>query len=398
MGIKSIAKKMLPGTVWRLLKKLKGAFPKKIHIVLKKGTAIPCRAVYDANINAINIDTCYQDGNLHFTGDIAPLRESPARFISVYSCGVHLGRTVPVFDQNNRLVLDIIVPLKWSFDIFEFFLELENQTEDYLGNFQLSYMMAMKEYEKKLAEKSRVIPEPPGEIIFITQGNERIDVYLQSGAQGIFKLKNIFLDLGISPNEIRTILDFGCGSGRLLRAFYADDPSLSLYGADYNEELVAWAKKNFPPSVHYVKNELCPPLPFAAGQFDLVYLVSVFTHLPLDLQQKWMEEFKRIIKKGKFLVVTLHGMAYLDYFKRILPRAYETLLKEGYSSTNSASPDKPGSNAYFSAHLPEYAANTIFKDWEILAYLPGGKFRNYLATFNMMSFSGCQDIYILTHL
>ena len=38
-------------------------------------------------------------------------------------------------------------------------------------------------------------------------------------------------------------------------------------------------------------NPWLPPLPFADGAFDLVIVISVFTHLPRDSQDAWLAEW-----------------------------------------------------------------------------------------------------------
>ena len=404
LRIKEKLKTIMPVLLLNILRKLKlimhmrvSYIALKLYYLLKKPVPLPAGAVYDANINIMNLDTYHIDGHLHFTGDIGPLKELPVKWIHIYSQGVLLGKA-PVNEINQRLTFSIEVPFSQGYDVFEFYFELSDGTKDYPGNLQLSYLLDMKEFEKIITGKSRDIVPPPMEILFKTHGNNNIEAYMNSIPRGIYKLQHILSDLGIQFEDIHAILDFGCGSGRLLHGLYAADPIRELYGTDYNDELLQWARNNLPPEIKFIKNELYPPLPFKDQQFDLIYLVSVFTHLPLDCQQKWLREFKRILKKGKILVVTLQGMAYLNYFKREYHIAYDKLVKKGYVDTYKTKANGvPGSNVFFTAHMPGFARKTLFKDWELLLYLPGGKLRNYLAAFNDLGFAGVQDIYVLTY-
>lgn len=369
----------------------------KIYCRIKKKNPLPPGTIIDANVNAANLNTCRDEGKVRFTGDFVPQRKS-IRWITVYSRGVLLGKVKPgKKDKRRRIKIDIEVPLSRYHDTFEFYLEYPRGSRDYLGNLELSYQTGLSKFEAELAEKSRDIAVPPPDIIFLTQGHREPDVYLRSVPRGVYKLKQILAEIGIPFEKMRTILDFGCGSGRLIRGLYADDPGREIYGADYNETLINWAKENLPRQIKFIKNEFNPPLPVAEQTFDLVYLVSVFTHLPLENQFKWLAEFKRILKKGGILIISLHGMAYLPHFRRIVPDAYETLLRKGYASSFKWWAAEPGTNESFSAHMPEYACNTLFKDWKILAYLPGGQLRSQLATFDILGFSGAQDIYMLSH-
>lgn len=403
LGVKNIAKKVLPAGLWRFLRGVKriSQMPapemrKTLYLWLKKKPPLPARTVYDANIVITNLETCHLDGNVHFSGECVPLKDTPIKGLSIYSKGVHLVRVEPQ-RRDDRLSLDIQVPYRAHNDIFEFFLEMADGTEDHLGNIDIPYLLGRRAYEKEMEEKNSGLPKPPPDVLFATSSNSDIVGYLQSVPRGIYKLKNILADVGIALENMRTVLDFGCGSGRLLRGLYIDDPGREIYGVDCNGTVIDWAQANFTQSITFIKNRLNPPLPFNDRQFDLIYLVSVFTHLPLECQQEWLGEFKRILGNNGVMVITLHGLAYLSHFRRNLPEVYEKLLAEGYIVSNIVSGASPGSNECFSAHLPEFAANTLFKDWKILSFLPGGRLRNHLSTINSPDFSGVQDIYVLSH-
>ena len=387
-----------------MIKKLKRIskmpFPvicRKIYSRIKKRRPPPPGAVYDAYINPLNLETCRDEGQLHIAGDFVPMRKSPVRWFKVYSRGLLLGKVQPKpKDSRGRLPVDFKVPLCKYHDKFEFYVELDNGSRGFLGSLELSDRAALRDFEKELPEKSRDIAVPPPEIIYLTQGHREAEVYLRSVPRAVYKLKQIFVHMGIPFGNMRTILDFGCGSGRVVRGLYADDPSREIYGADYNEELIAWAKKSLPADIHFIKNELDPPLPVEDQKFDLIFLVSVFTHLPLESQHKWLAEFRRVLKKGGILVISLHGMTYLNNFRIENPEAYETLMSKGYTSSYEGSGAAAGSNEYYTAHLPEYALQNIFQDWQVLAHLPGGRIDGQLVTFNVLGFSGPQDLYILT--
>ena len=53
----------------------------------------------------------------------------------------------------------------------------------------------------------------------------------------------------------------------------------------------------------------CPPTVFQADAFDLVMGISVFTHLREPSQHAWLQELRRITRRGALLLVTIHGPA-----------------------------------------------------------------------------------------
>ena len=62
----------------------------------------------------------------------------------------------------------------------------------------------------------------------------------------------------------------------------------------------------------FATNDLEPPLPFGTDEFDLVYALSVLTHLTEPLQRAWLRELGRIVRADGLLLLSTHGEAYLD--------------------------------------------------------------------------------------
>jgi len=48
-------------------------------------------------------------------------------------------------------------------------------------------------------------------------------------------------------------------------------------------------------------------LPFEDGFFDLIFSVSIFTHLPEKMQIAWLEELRRASKPGALVLSSVHG-------------------------------------------------------------------------------------------
>jgi SAM-dependent methyltransferase len=85
-------------------------------------------------------------------------------------------------------------------------------------------------------------------------------------------------------------------------------------------------------------NRLAPPLPYADGQFDFVYALSVFTHLTLELEAAWLVELERVVKPGGVLLVTLQGDRYRHKFTAAEAAAYDAgqavVRQESLAGTN----------------------------------------------------------------
>ena len=94
----------------------------------------------------------------------------------------------------------------------------------------------------------------------------------------------------------------------MLRNWSRLDASVS--GSDLSGAAIDWCRVNL-PFASFETNGLSPPLAFPDHSFDLAYALSVFTHLPEAMQHDWMEELRRAISPGGFLLFTTHGERYL---------------------------------------------------------------------------------------
>ncbi|HEY2930700.1 MAG TPA: class I SAM-dependent methyltransferase [Acidobacteriota bacterium] len=127
-------------------------------------------------------------------------------------------------------------------------------------------------------------------------------------------------------SQVRCMLDWGCGCGRVTRHFLLEQDRPIIHGCDIDGEAVEWCGHNL-DSAEFRQIEPYPPTPYADGMFDLVTACSVFTHLSEALQTEWLKEMRRIIVPGGILLASTHGrFAFLsDYhrslalYKRVFP-------------------------------------------------------------------------------
>jgi SAM-dependent methyltransferase len=109
--------------------------------------------------------------------------------------------------------------------------------------------------------------------------------------------------------EGKRVLDFGCGSGRTLRHFAGETAVAEIAGCDIDADSVEWVRENLCPpfSVHLCAEN--PPLPWADGHFDLIWALSVFTHIT-DAWSAWLVELDRVLADDGLLITTVVGPAY----------------------------------------------------------------------------------------
>jgi SAM-dependent methyltransferase len=112
------------------------------------------------------------------------------------------------------------------------------------------------------------------------------------------------------------ILDFGCGFGRVIRYFLKDVAPGQLIGTDYNETLVEYCIASN-PWCHFTRNEADPPLPIADHELGYVYAYSVFSHFSEPMHQRWLEEFKRVLRPGGLLAMTVRPRSFIEHCRRL---------------------------------------------------------------------------------
>ncbi len=136
--------------------------------------------------------------------------------------------------------------------------------------------------------------------------------YLESGRRDFQSMKSILAGACFDLDRgNKRILDFGCASGRMLRAFTGLTQPHELWGVDIRADLILWSQLHLSPPMRFATVTTFPHLPFEDRSFDLVYAGSVFTHIG-DLEDMWLLELRRLLKPGGFLFVTVHDTHTID--------------------------------------------------------------------------------------
>jgi len=105
--------------------------------------------------------------------------------------------------------------------------------------------------------------------------------------------------------EGRTVLDFGCGAGRVLRHFLQEASSADFMGCDLHAPTIEWLSQNLAPPMRFFVNDT-RPMPLPDASVDLVYALSVFTHITHDWSD-WLLELHRLLKPDGLLLATFMG-------------------------------------------------------------------------------------------
>ena len=216
------------------------------------------------------------------------------------------------------------------------------------------------------------IPVPPEALLFRVQGQVAGDPVEAFLAMGRLCAEDIVKTLALRRQQLsdfKTILDFGVGCGRTLRALAPLAPDAHFYGADIDVEAIEWCRANLGPAT-FTTNGPLPPLPFANRQFDLIFAISVFTHLNENYQFQWLAELRRVARPGALVIVTLHGESLFHFVPPDQRRSVDT---NGFAFVESETWRGTFPDWYQNAfHSPHYVSRWYSRFFNVLAHVPQG--------------------------
>lgn len=155
---------------------------------------------------------------------------------------------------------------------------------------------------------------PPKGKIFVGSGD-----FKEEGHRTLEFLK---LWAGMRPSH--QVLEVGCGIGRKavpLIGYLNPDSGGSYDGFDIVKKGIKWCQKNISrthPHFTFIHADIANDLynkqghisgtefmfPYSDGSFDLVFLTSVFTHMPDTEVAHYMAEISRVLRPGGKLFIT----------------------------------------------------------------------------------------------
>lgn len=130
--------------------------------------------------------------------------------------------------------------------------------------------------------------------------------YLASGKAVAELISGMASAAGLPPASCKRILDWGCSTGRVLRHF--EDLAANgaeAWGCDVDAAAIEWASGALAPPFRFFTTTFQPHLALPDASFDLVYAISVFTHVS-DLWDTWLMELRRILRPGGLAFVSVH--------------------------------------------------------------------------------------------
>ncbi len=220
------------------------------------------------------------------------------------------------------------------------------------------------QYISLLQLKEKLPPIPPKELQIRVAGAYYPE-FFKHGRDMFYDIENILKKQGLSAFNFDHILDFGCGCGRFLIPLSYLMPPGKLSGTDIDEQAIQWLQENYRCFHNLNVNGFAPPTKYADGTFDFVYSISIFTHLPEEMQHAWLKELARIIRPGGYGVFTVHGENCFHHLVRKTDR--NELLEKGFFYDKGRGTDGLPEFYQTAFHTEEYIQREWTRYFEVVA-------------------------------
>jgi SAM-dependent methyltransferase len=218
------------------------------------------------------------------------------------------------------------------------------------------------EFRRKGAPDGLPLPSPY--LVFLVSGQYDLHQFYKNGALGAQCIRGVLEKNGLDITLFRDVLDFGCGCGRIMRHWHSlGGPK--LFGTDYNTSLVDWCRRSL-PFAQFQTNAGDSKMDYPDDRFDLIYAISIFTHLVEPSQQFWITELRRVLRPGGILYLTTHGTSKLPILTPEERKRFEA------GQLVMRNPELSGTNPCAAFHPEAYIRRTLAGPLRVLDIVPLG--------------------------
>jgi hypothetical protein len=206
---------------------------------------------------------------------------------------------------------------------------------------------------------------PPDEIQDQWTGNHGIALLGQSLAFAKTLIAG-YQELTGKDLKTSTVLDYGCGWGRLIRLLYKHVPYDNIYGVDPWDKSIDLCKQYGIKANLAICDYVPESLPFEQ-QFDLIFAFSVFTHLSEKTAKTVLSTLRKYIRDDGLLVITVRPKTYWQLYKQgeFKDKMYEIHDKEGFAFIPHNRKPIEGDITYGDASISLGYIEKNFPRWEV---------------------------------
>lgn len=235
-----------------------------------------------------------------------------------------------------------------------------------------------------LADPAREFPMPSSNQIADMIGTPDKNAFCWGGATIVTRFSHLLAErFGRPLSSFSSVLDWGCGAGRLTRYLLAH--GTSVIGVDIDPNMIQFCQQTLSDAVFLQVNPL-PPTTMASASFDLVLGVAVLPHLAESVQDAWLIELQRLTRPGGILLLSIQGMVQMALYRTPIAHKQEAHRKGFYDAGNSIQPKERIKNS-----TPSYCRDVLHSQDYIFTHW--GQYFDVLDIIEAMA--GNQDVVVL---
>ncbi|HEX3668340.1 MAG TPA: methyltransferase domain-containing protein [Acidimicrobiia bacterium] len=133
-----------------------------------------------------------------------------------------------------------------------------------------------------------------------------VQAYFAGGEWNAAEVDEVLAEVGSPLREAGSLLEFACGYGRLTRHFVHRISPSKLTVSDIDRRAVDFVTEKFGVRGFYsapMADELT-----AEGRYDVIVVISLFSHLPIQQWGPWLERMNEMLNPGGLLLFSTLGM------------------------------------------------------------------------------------------
>lgn len=230
-----------------------------------------------------------------------------------------------------------------------------------------------------ISPKESMLPKQPW-----SEGT--LDAYLTVTKSAINLIDSTLQLTYTNKTDIKNILDFPCGHGRVLRGLRSYFKESNIYACDLDREGVDFCASNL--GAIGVYSNLDPEKVVFDTKFDLIWCGSLFTHLNSDKWPSFFRFFDSVLRDQGILIFTYAG----TYVKDLIEAGKHSINNQITSKDESILTDfyKDGFGYKSYKNNPDYGQTICSPEWmrKFLENLP-----NYRSVLHFeRGWNGRQDV------
>ncbi len=136
----------------------------------------------------------------------------------------------------------------------------------------------------------------------------------------------------------QTIMDLGCGNGRLLQYLEKEasawhQKTFSYHGVDSSKNLLSEARKKYPNRTFQIGD--MTKIPAKDNSIDVLFCIRAFHHLP-DRETRLiaLKEIKRVVKPHGILILTVWNLWQKKYLMQLVKAMVRSIVTLGKYAPN----------------------------------------------------------------